>query len=236
MAGVVVLVLASIPTFPELPPNVPLAVVVVASIVQSGVLVALACWLGAVLAPRVGLVAPAFEALVRHTPVTRALAPQWRLGALSGVAGGIGLIAVSAVTPSALAESGATPLPLAARVLYGGITEELLLRWGFMSLVAWLLWRLFQRGGGDPRPALMWTAIIVSALVFGAGHLPAAASITPLTMPVVTYIVLANAALGVLFGCLFWWRGLEAAMLAHGLSHVVAQLIATMLSRVAAIS
>ncbi len=237
MAGVVVIVLASIPTLPELPPEVPLAVVLAGAIVQSGTLVALACWGGTVLAPRVGLAAPAFEAFARRRSVARALAPQLPLGVLGGVVGGVALLAVGALAPSALAESGATPLPLVARMLYGGITEELLLRWGVMSLVAWLLSRRFHRtGSAAPTSALMWAAIVLSALVFGAGHLPAVALATPLTLPVVSYIVLANTALGVLFGVLFWRRGLEAAMLAHGGAHLVAASIATALARSGALT
>jgi membrane protease YdiL (CAAX protease family) len=112
-------------------------------------------------------------------------------------------------------------MPLSVRVLYGGITEEVLLRWGFMTVVAWLAWRFSRR-----TPAWMWVAIVVSAVVFAAGHLPAASFLVgPLTAPVVAYVLVANTVFGVVFGWLYWRYGLEAAMVAHVLTHVVSYFI-----------
>lgn len=235
MVGVVVIVLASIPNLPELPPEIPLSAVIVGAVVQSGVLLALVCWVGAVLAPRVGLRAPAFEALVRRDrtrSATAALRGQLVPGLLGGLGAGLALVAFGAIAPTALAE--AAPLPLAARVLYGGITEELLLRWGVMTLLVWGLWRTVQRGRGAPTSFVLWLGIVIAAVTFGLGHLPAASMITPLTTPIVAYIVLANAAVGILFGWLYWRWGLEAAMLAHGLAHVVAQALAMLATATAA--
>jgi membrane protease YdiL (CAAX protease family) len=66
-------------------------------------------------------------------------------------------------------------------VLYGGIVEELMLRWRFMTLLVWIGWRLFQRDEGLPSPAIVWTAIILAALLFGLSHLPALAGLVVLT-------------------------------------------------------
>ncbi len=68
---------------------------------------------------------------------------------------------------------------LVGGMLYGGITEELMLRWGFLTLVAWIGWRLFQPRKGVPGPGIMWSAIILAAVLFGLGHLPAVAAIAP---------------------------------------------------------
>ena len=230
MVGVVVIVLASIPTLSELPPQISLRTAILAAMVQSGVLLALVCWVGAVLAPRVGLCAPAFEALVRSDEThsaTAALRGQLVPGLLGGLGAGFALVVFGTIAPAPLAE--ATPLPLVARVLYGGITEELLLRWGVMSLLVWGLWRTVQRGHGTPRSFVFWLGIVFAAVAFGLGHLPAVAATTPLTTPIVAYIVLANAGVGVAFGWLYWQWGLEAAMLAHGLAHVVAQSLAMLI-------
>lgn len=113
-------------------------------------------------------------------------------------------------------------LPLSARMLYGGITEELLLRWGLMTALTWLAWRFLQHRRGSPRAASIGLAIVVSALLFGAGHLPAAAAlIGELTGGMVAFVVGVNAAFGALFGYLFWRYGLEAAMIAHAMAHLV---------------
>src|SRR5690606_20504576 len=112
---------------------------------------------------------------------------------------------------------------LSARILYGGIREELMLRWGLMSLLLWLSWRFIQRKSTSPSALLYWLAIIASAVLFGVGHLPAAhALVGDLSFPVVAYVIGGNAAFGVLAGWLFWRFGLEAAILAHAITHVVA--------------
>jgi membrane protease YdiL (CAAX protease family) len=90
-----------------------------------------------------------------------------------------------------------------------------------MTALVWLAWRLLPRPSGTPRAVYIWLAIVVSALLFGAGHLPAAAMLVgELTGDVVLFVVGVNTAFGVLFGYLFWRYGLEAAMIAHATAHV----------------
>jgi len=52
-------------------------------------------------------------------------------------------------------------------------------------------------------------------VLFGLGHLPATANILPLTPLVITRAVVLNGVGGVIFGWLYWKRGLESAMVAH---------------------
>lgn len=224
MLGVVVITVTVLPQLlREVTLPAPLWVVSLASLAQSALLVALAVWAGVALAPAVGLRAPAFEAAVTARPLGPALRPQLLPGLIAGVLGGMLLFAVGRYAPAALAEiqERFNP-PLLARILYGGITEELLLRWGVMTALVWLAWRLLQRRRGAPRAVYIWVAIVASALLFGAGHLPAAAALVgELTGDIVVFVVGANTAFGVLFGYLFWRYGLEAAMIAHGTAHAV---------------
>ena len=60
-------------------------------------------------------------------------------------------------------------LPLPTRLLYGGLTEELLLRWGLMTLIVWTAWRLFEKGKGKPQTVCLIGAIIASSVIFGLG-------------------------------------------------------------------
>jgi hypothetical protein len=96
--------------------------------------------------------------------------------------------------------------------LYGGIVEEILLRLFVMSGLIWLLSRF---NNGSPSDAAVWFAIVLAALLFGIGHLPATVSITPLTPLIVSRALLLNGILGVAAGYLFWRYGLESAMIAH---------------------
>jgi hypothetical protein len=106
-------------------------------------------------------------------------------------------------------------------VLYGGVTEELLMRWGFMTLVAWVLWRLFQRRAGKPSAVVIVSAIVAAGLMFGAAHLPAAALLVANLSPgVIVFIVAGNAAFSLIAGWLYWKAGLEAAIIAHITTHL----------------
>jgi membrane protease YdiL (CAAX protease family) len=91
-----------------------------------------------------------------------------------------------------------------------------------MTALVWLAWRFLQHRRGAPRVGYVWLAIAVSAVLFGAGHLPAASALVgALDMNVVAFVMGANAVFGLLFGYLFWRFGLESAMIAHALAHVV---------------
>lgn len=148
----------------------------------------------------------------------------WPRAQSGGVFGAGLLLALAQVAPTALeAARSAGGMPLPVRLLYGGISEEVLVRWGLMTGCLWALWRAAQRGKGAPRTGLVGAAIVASALLFGAGHLPAAAAWAPnLDATVVAYVVLGNAAFGVVAGYLFWKHGLESAMLAHLAAHLLA--------------
>jgi hypothetical protein len=101
-------------------------------------------------------------------------------------------------------------------ISYGGITEELTLRYGLMTFLVWVgakVWTTLP-------PGLYFGALLVSAVLFGAGHLPAMATLTPLTPIVILRTVGLNALLGLAFGWLFWRRGLEHAMVAHIATHL----------------
>lgn len=231
VAGMLGVVVVTVTVLPQLLGRLtltlpaPLWVISLASLAQSAFLIALAVWSGVALAPKVGFRAPVFEAAVTGRSIASALRPQVRPGLIAGVLGGAALFAIGGyASPAALAAvQQRFALPILARLLYGGITEELLLRWGLMTALVWLAWRVLQRRSGTPRAVYVWLAIIVSALLFGAGHLPAAFMlIGKLTPDIVLFVVGVNAAFGMLFGCLFWRYGLEAAMIAHAAAHLVA--------------
>ena len=228
MPGVVVM---TVTVLPELLGTValpaPLWVILLASFAQSGLLLALAVWAGVALARAVGLDAPVFKAAVTGRPIFPVLRPQLRPGLVAGALGGMLLFAVGRYAPAALAEAQQLfALPLVARVLYGGITEELLLRWGLMTTLVWLAWRSLRRRREAVQARFVWLAIAVSALLFGVGHLPAVAVLAgSLEAHVVVFVIGANTVIGLFFGYLYWRYGLEAAVIAHAVAHVVSDLI-----------
>jgi membrane protease YdiL (CAAX protease family) len=228
MLGAVSVTVMILPRFSaEMPLPAPLWLITLAGILQSGLLLALATWAGVALAPTVGFRAPLFETAATSRPIRAELWSQIRPGVYAGVPAGLALLMFARVAPTEIVElAGRFEPPLHARVLYGGITEEVLLRWGLMTSLTWLVWRLLQRPGEAVRPAYVWIAIVASALVFGLGHLPAAhfllGGLTPGTL---FWVIGANTSFGLLFGWLFWRRGLESAMVAHGLTHLVSHFV-----------
>lgn len=227
MPGVIAVAVWIVPALVALsnkPTPVPMSLLQLVSGGQSAAFMALAVWAGVALAARVELRAPILEAMVFRREFPAVSASVLMAGAVGGVAAGLYLVGLDRLVPAALARlRGTLSPPLPVRLLYGGITEELLMRWGLMSALLWLAWVSLQRRDGAPRLLYVWSAIVSSAILFGVGHLPAAAALAGgLSRSIVTYVVAGNALFGLLAGFLFWRYGLEAAILAHGLAHVVA--------------
>jgi membrane protease YdiL (CAAX protease family) len=222
-AAMTVMVLPGLLAQLQVPLPAPIWAIALASFAQGALILALAVWGGVRLAPSLGLRAPAFEALATGRPVGSALRAQLPSGLVGGLFSGLVLFVGFRYAPEAVRElQGRFTIPIVARVLYGGVTEELLLRWGLMTALAWSAWRLVQRRQGPVRSGLVWLAIAVSSLLFAAGHLPAAAFLLgTLDLPIVAWVIGVNTTVGLLFGYLYWRRGLESAMIAHAVAHLV---------------
>lgn len=198
-------------------------IVQASSAAQSAVLLGAAVVIGSALAPRVGLTAPAFHALTSGGSVVEALRPQLLPGLWGGLAGGVVLWLFTTNAPGVLAEVQTRfSVPAVVRVLYGGVTEELLIRFGLMTVLLWALGRWGHPVAGVPGSAFAYAAIGVSALLFGAGHLPSVWALAgPVPASVALYVVLANGAFGLVAGWLYWRFGLESAIVAHALAHLL---------------
>jgi membrane protease YdiL (CAAX protease family) len=208
-------VLSSLPAHTRLP----LPALVALQSLQVMALSALAAYAGVRFAPRTRLDAPWLRAFAE-----RSVRPPGFAGmAIHGVA--LGSLAAVATVAALLALRSSVPEPLSRQAplgfwagvssaLYGGVVEEIMVRWGLLSALLALARKLGARDG-------FWPANAAAALVFGAAHLPVARAFgASLTAPVVTYVLAANAPAGLLFGWLFRRRGLESAMLAHGAANV----------------
>ncbi|MCD1647295.1 CPBP family intramembrane glutamic endopeptidase [Marinobacter adhaerens] len=204
--------------------SVSLQTLQIATAAQSIVLVALASVVGTFLSAKVGLRAPVLTAMAKRDDLLSALAPQVLPGVIGGILGAAVLVGFYEFSPRELAVLQETDsIPLAARVLYGGITEEVLVRWGLMTILVWLGWRLFQRGKAAPSGTVVWLGIGISALLFGVSHVPSVvAAVGGVPLTIVAYITLGNALFGLVAGILFWRYGLEAAITAHVLAHIIA--------------
>lgn len=235
MVGVVALAVYSVPALREIPELATLSypVLAVLAAANSTILLAVFVVLGTATAPRVGLESHVFSwatgAEANWNAFRESLPLAVSLGAALFVVVTLLDVAIAqyvqfpvAGTPTDAEAMRELVASVPMRLFYGGITEEILLRWGVMAPIAFLLWwgRRVLGGDGGPSAATMWVAIVASAVAFGVGHLPALASTIGVTTSLAVRTVLLNAIVGIVLGWLFWRRSLETAMVAHAAFHV----------------
>lgn len=144
-----------------------------------------------------------------------------KLAVIGGIIAGTIMILISTAynnfLPNELSELGKDVKPsVLMRLLYGGLTEEILMRFGLMTLIVWLT--SFISG---KRSKTYWIGIILSAIIFGLGHFPIVfQSIENPSLLLLSYIILGNSVGGIIFGWLYWKKGLESAMIAHIFAHI----------------
>lgn len=206
----------------------PLPILVAAQTIQAGLMCWLLAWLGLYLGAPHGLDAPWLRSWVYRRPRNPGRPARWGLAMSLGVVAAVLVLGLSLPGPTLPAEHATTAAGWAWRgalaSFYGGIVEEVGCRLLLVSLFVWLLARTHRN------VALPWmfvVAIVLAALLFGAGHLPAlfAITATPASL-LIGKIVLLNAVVGTVTGVLFWKYDLEHAMLAHFCADLVLHVIA----------
>jgi membrane protease YdiL (CAAX protease family) len=198
-----------------------LPVLALLSFLQSAILLAIATSLGLFFAKNVGFKFPVLEQVL----LRRANVIQWKdflrlpilLGILTAVVIIFGdwLFKLAGVVIDA---KYVTEIPIWKRFLgsfYGGIAEEILMRLFLVSMLVWIFGKITRSKAPLSRSGLVWLAIAVVTIIFGLGHLPATSAVTELTFLVIARAIVLNGIAGLVFGWLYWKRGLESAMTAH---------------------
>lgn len=110
-----------------------------------------------------------------------------------------------------------TAIKIDGCVLYGGVVEEVIVRWGLMNLIAFFLIVLTHTSNA----LVFWISILSSGLIFGIGQMPAyIAAGCSSTRRFIYSILLLFLWQSVIFGFLFWTYGIISAILAHMLFHL----------------
>jgi membrane protease YdiL (CAAX protease family) len=214
---------------------VPLWVLLAAQGLQGTILFAIAIGLGLFIANRIGLGLPILEAKLAGESIWERVKAFLPLSIIVGVVGSVLIIGLDLyVFGSALkAQFGAKAdglllqgdQPAAWKGLlasfYGGVNEEVLLRLFLMSLLAWLGKFVSKTEDGRPTVLVFWVANILAAILFGLGHLPATATLLPLTPLVVLRAIVLNGLIGIALGYLYFTRGLESAIISHFSADIV---------------
>src|SRR5262249_41614824 len=200
-------------------------------VVQTAVLLAIVVVVGQWAAWKVGLGTPLIVALLTRNPAPEKTPSTLLLAFALGVATALVLILldhwVFAPIPSVaelIYNAGSdSAKPSAWQGLlasfYGAVDEEILMRFGLMSLLALAFRTLVRMRTRSPESALpigaFWAANIVTAVVFGLGHLPATAALAPLLAALVIKAVVLNGAAGSGFGELYKRYGVGGAVTAY---------------------
>jgi hypothetical protein len=192
-------------------------------LINPAILVIVAVIVGTMLYQKVNLRMPIIENWIGINKEPLNVAKILKSGIIGGIIAGIVVVLVVLLfKPMMVAEyeklSQSIQLSLAARFLYGGITEEILLRFGLMTLVVWLSTKILK----GTKPAAYWIGIVLAAVLFAIGHFPAVYGV--IENPgfiLLTYVFIGNTVGGLIFGWLYWNKGLESAFVAHVFIHVV---------------
>jgi membrane protease YdiL (CAAX protease family) len=210
----------------------------VAQMIQSIVLYSIAIFLGLLLVKRVGFKMPILDGSLKGKEVKN------YLKSILGISIGLGVLAGILIILFSLPFGSLSSSFLQAEVtvsiwksflasFYGGIAEEILLRLCLMTLLVWITFKIKKAKNGSPTTIGIWAAIIVSSILFGLGHLPVTSAITAITPIVIIRAIVLNGIGGLIFGWLYWKKGLESAMISHFSAdivlHVALPIIASLL-------
>lgn len=180
--------------------------------IQAALFYALICFLSYKILPRTDL-----DPFQTNTPLRQIL-----LGLVGGFVVGFGIFFLDQWIFNSSLLSGVHP-PFQIGLIasfYGAINEEVLLRLFLLTLVYFLLCKIFKHAARH-RAALLWISTVLVAILFGLGHLPAAMKLVAPTSFEISRIILLNSFAGVVFGYLYWTNSLWAAMLAHFLADIL---------------
>jgi len=205
-------------------------VILLLQIVQSIIMFGVVIFFGLLLSKRVGIGLPLLENVLegknQSKELKSLLLPSIVLGALAGIL----IIFVSIPFNKLIPEFQNMETIVSAwkgflASFYGGIAEEVLLRLFMVSLFVWIFFKIKKTNDGCPTVIGIWLSIILAAVIFGLGHLPATAQIVELNGIVIARAIVLNGIGGIIFGWLYWKKGLESAMIAHFTADIVLHVI-----------
>jgi membrane protease YdiL (CAAX protease family) len=204
--------------------------ILLASAVQNLILFAIVTFFGLFFSKRIGMGLPILEGVLQRENKFKEfksiLLPSVSLGVLAGIL----ILMLSYPFNRLIPEFQNMEIIVPAwkgflASFYGGIAEEVLLRLFLVSLIVWIFIKIRRVKDETSSVIGVWIAIILSAIIFGLGHLPATALIVLLNTVVILRAIVLSGIGGVIFGWLYWKKGLESAIIAHFTTDIVLHVI-----------
>lgn len=190
-----------------LPPSISLPNAFLISTVQTALFFGLICYLSYKILPKTDL---------HPFIITNAFNQIFLPGVISGVVIGLIIFSLDNILFHASLLSGVHP-PFWAGALasiYGAVNEEVFLRLFLFTSIYFTINKL-KGSSTDNKLLILWITNIIVSIIFGLGHLPAALKLTTPSLFEVSRILLLNGIPGIVFGWLYWSKGLWTAMTAH---------------------
>lgn len=193
---------------------------------QSLIMVFVMAISGSAISTKTGLNAPVFDALLAGKPIGHLILQHlFAVFVIAVITSAVFFLFYYRIFAPRLQTSTLNAMKLLRKclrldgaVLYGGIVEEVVARWGFMNLIAYFA-ALFAGGLSDNT---MYLSMILSALFFSLGHIPTyfAAGCEKTRFFAFSLLCL-HIIPSIAFGYVFWQFGLMAAMIAHMIFHII---------------
>lgn len=196
----------------------PIELIFFMQLAQSLILFSVAIFLGLFFAKKVNFKLPLIEAILEKGDYKKILKNILGKSIIAGAVAAI-LIYIVDILFTVLGAAISTHQNYAPAwqkllaALYGGTTEEILMRLFLMTFFVWLIMKIFKQK--QPTKTNIIISIFLAAIIFGLGHLPLTASLTTLNPLIISRAIVLNGIGGIIFGWLFWKKGLESAMIAH---------------------
>ena len=191
-------------------------------LINPTILLLIAVVVGTLLYDKVRLSVPTISSILKIEDPKIKFIDQIKSGIFFGLVTGIltttiGLIFKSSIPQEFIEVGNKIKVTTFARFAYGGLTEELLMRFGFMTLMIWIIFKVNKKLNN----VTYWTGIILASILFAVGHFPVVFNaVKNPTIELLAYVLIGNSIAGLFFGWLYWKKGLEAAFIGHIFAHV----------------
>ena len=190
------------------------------------------CWFGVVIGSKLGLGAPELiNILQKQAGAWKNIWFRIRWILPTAVIIGISLLVLREVTEPFLP---AEIKPYGFRGVLGGfavsvgaaVAEEVWFRLGLMTFLIWCVTKANK--GKQPKDTLIWSIIVLSAVVFAAAHIPQLVSYGAASPFAIGGTMFGNTLVGVFFGWSYWRKGIMAAIIGHLTVDIVLHLVPAM--------
>lgn len=122
-------------------------------------------------------------------------------------------------------EAKPTTFYMISCLTYGGVLEEIMMRWFLLSILSFIIWKLFFKKEQTVPEGVLIGVNIVVALLFAAGHLPSTAMTMGITPLILVRCFTLNSFAGLICGYLYIKHGIQYAMLSHAGFHILWKIV-----------